>query len=260
MLFTDNVKVLSIDFDYFQKVSKETLMYYPDGHDFGTELSCIIWAGHYVAPDERAKIEGVKLDQAKLNKVINLLKEQNILCPVLITQSHKHIADFIKDNLPDTKTKFEVVNLDMHHDTFEYGGKSETSFENVDCGNWGSVILNNYPNSQITWVNQKASSVYGDGDKRLIIEPELDNVLNRQYDMIFICRSDIWLPPHLDAGFKKLFNCAARHFYQVRYEKGIDKPRDISLIRERIEAETNFFKTHYPEQYKKSQENNSRET
>lgn len=244
------MNILSIDFDYFQKVSKETLAYYPDGHDFGSELATIIWAGHYINPSERQKIMSVTTDKDKLQVVMTALKKQNIYADVLIAQSHKHIAQFIKDNVP-TSEPLHIVNLDMHHDTFEHDGKSEADFSRVDCGNWGSVILNNYSKADITWVNQDASDVYGKGDDRLIVTQDLNKAIDKDFGMIFICRSDIWLPPHLDPDFKKLFNCASRHFYNVKYEKDIDKPRSMKEIEERVEAEISFYKKNYPEYYKK---------
>ena len=45
---SQTLNVLSIDFDYFQKVSKDVLMNcYPDGLDLSTELSIFTWSGYY---------------------------------------------------------------------------------------------------------------------------------------------------------------------------------------------------------------------
>lgn len=244
------MKVLSIDFDYFQKASKEALYTYPDGHDFGSELSMLIWSGHYANPRERKLLESVTVDQDKLNKVIDLIQKQNVFSEVLIAQSHAHLAGFIRDNNEDNEP-IELINLDMHHDTFKQGTHEAKTFEEVDCGNWGTVLFNQYPGTQITWVNQEGSEIFGDGDKRLKITSDLDSVLDEDYDLIFICRSDIWLPPHLDKDFDKLFQAACNHFYQVKYDPQIKEPRDMKIIEERIKAEKQFLKENFPEQYKR---------
>lgn len=45
---TRSLKVLSIDFDYFQNVNADTIRScYPDGIDLPTELSTIVWSGYY---------------------------------------------------------------------------------------------------------------------------------------------------------------------------------------------------------------------
>ena len=48
------LRVLSIDFDYFQVVDKDTVQScYPDGIDLDTSLSTVVWASHYAIPSQK---------------------------------------------------------------------------------------------------------------------------------------------------------------------------------------------------------------
>lgn len=55
---SQTLNVLSIDFDYFQKVSKDVLMNcYPDGLDLSTELSIFTWSGYYNNPNSAKELQ-----------------------------------------------------------------------------------------------------------------------------------------------------------------------------------------------------------
>ena len=68
------LKVLSIDFDFFQEVDVETLFYYPDGHDFSTDFSKFIWAGHYANSHDAELLEKVTVNQKLLTEIKTILK------------------------------------------------------------------------------------------------------------------------------------------------------------------------------------------
>ena len=69
---TRNLKVLSIDFDYFQNVDADTIRScYPDGIDLSTELSTIVWSGYYANDRTRNKLSSVTI----LNDELNLLRK-----------------------------------------------------------------------------------------------------------------------------------------------------------------------------------------
>ncbi|MBR6163692.1 hypothetical protein IKQ26_07380, partial [bacterium] len=54
-----------------------------------------------------------------------------------------------------------------------------------------------------------------------------------KFDLIFLCRSDLWLPPHLDYDFKELAKFIDKRF-DTRCEKGIMDVRDYEPL---VEAE-----------------------
>lgn len=201
----DTLKVLSIDFDYFQKVDVDTLAYYPDGNDLGTDISKFIWAGHYANPQESEKILSVEVDNDKLEHIKRILADTwNPGVQVMICNSHRHIYDLITTLYDEWKDEadydgVDIYNIDMHHDMFNNN-------PNPDCGNWISHIVKEIPNSTVTWIANPASKeAYGlDEDRFDVVSEDLDDIAYMDYDIIFLCRSDMWTPPHLDSYFKDL--------------------------------------------------------
>lgn len=212
------MRILSIDFDYFQQVSKETMVNnYPDGHDLPPVVSASCWIGHY--GDKDYPVEDVKVNQVELSLLKDLLKDQKRVKEVMIALSHVSIYDFITHNAKHNE-KIEIVNLDMHHDMFNDN-------EEVDCGNWVSRIGKKYPMALAWVVNPVSESLYGlDGRFKPLLLHSIADLKDIQYDYIFLCRSDQWLPPHLDKEFDdlrafmiKALNCP------ILIEKGLEIDR-----------------------------------
>ena len=102
-------RILSIDFDYFQLASRETFINnYPDGLDLPTLLSTIVWGTHYSSNPNL--IKQVRINKTKLAQIIKILKFQRKDTPVLITQSHIDIYDFIHEKANNNKIK--LINVD----------------------------------------------------------------------------------------------------------------------------------------------------
>ena len=80
MMETRNpIRVLSIDFDFFQQLDNENVLdHYPDGHDLNTDLSIFVWTGHYVNPNDKDIIENIKNNNDQLNAVKDILHENSI--------------------------------------------------------------------------------------------------------------------------------------------------------------------------------------
>lgn len=68
------LRVLSIDFDYFQVVDKDTVQScYPDGIDLDTSLSTVVWASHYAIPSQKEKLDKVFCNQEELRLIRHIL-------------------------------------------------------------------------------------------------------------------------------------------------------------------------------------------
>lgn len=222
------LKVLSIDFDFFQDVDAHTMKYYyPDGVDLPTNLSTIVWGSKYSKRYQYSeKISSVKINLELFAQMLTILDNQDMDTPMLITQSHVSIYDFIHEHMEEYNGVY-VVNVDMHHDIFNDNPE-------VDCGNWLYHIAHEIPNTKIKWITREVSLECYDikPEDNLKAEFNFNKIKNTEFDIIFLCRSDAWLPPHLDEWFEKMVNHCVSNFYNVRAQKCILNPRDVSDIME----------------------------
>lgn len=217
------MKVLSIDFDYFQRVTKEQLALYPDGIDHDTELSEIIWGARYAA--HGSAIRKVGIMENELDRLERILLNMGRDSPVMIANSHIHIYDFIHEH-QNCGEPLKLVNIDMHHDMMNDNPQ-------MDCGNWVMHLAREQMDAgnkiAFNWIaNPISLDVYGletDNIFGQLVLPSLDSIEGKKFDAVFLCRSDTWTPPHLDKYFTEVCGIIKDHFDNVRMELGIDKPR-----------------------------------
>ena len=219
----NSLKVLSIDFDYFQKTDPATIVNcYPDGNDLPTYLTEITWMSQYSQNAER--LNKVRIDRKKLNDLYEILEKQSAKVPVMITQSHIHIYDFIKDHISKNTKAVNIVNIDMHHDCFNNN-------EKLDCGNWVEHAVKDFKNCSVIWIANKISQDVYCLKSKFPVHLDFKPIQDMQFDLIFLCRSDTWLPPHLDKHFDELYKYFMSNHGNVTWDKQIEKPRDIVSIR-----------------------------
>lgn len=204
------LNVLSIDFDFFQNVDIETIIrHYPDPIDLPTELSRIVWTGHYASPIAYEKIKQVTPDTENIEALKQLIKtsSQKKAPDARIANSHKYAYDFIMDHIkenPDYEA-VNLVNIDMHHDLFNDN-------QTLDCGNWIGKLMEHLKSINkhyiLSWIANKTSfEAYSLKQNELPhTYDNFDILKNKTWDLIFLCRSDNWLPPHLDDSFTDLVN------------------------------------------------------
>lgn len=99
----------------------------------------------------------------------------------------------------------------------------------------------------LTWVaNPVSLEMFGlDKDRkenrafRGIVQKNLSKIEEKNYvfDGIFLCRSDIWTPPHLDNAFCSLCDVITDHFNYVMMEKDIRKCRDCETIVQQLKPD-----------------------
>ena len=225
------LKVLSIDFDYFQNVDVDTIRNcYPDGIDLSTKLSSIVWAGYYANDKTKCQLGNVTILDDELNKLRRILTSRNntrVSTPVLITNSHVHIYDFIhKHARKFNATDVNIVNIDMHHDLFNNNPE-------LDCGNWLSHIHDDFKDHcNISWIANPISKKCYDFNETLnrIVLDSIDSIRDCKFDIIFLCRSDNWLAPHLDTYFNDLVKLISLRFANVNIEECVMNPRNITSL------------------------------
>lgn len=208
------LRVLSIDFDYFQKVDLNTLRTcYPDGIDRPTPEANKEWKKIYRDATKKKLLEKVTTDQKALQKVKtivqnNFFEREAYMKPRkafgMIEQSHVKAYDFIQTYYaPEVHSGIELYNIDMHPDMINKNSK-------IDCGNWiKHLILNNRTktrNVTLKWIYNPVSAIaYKFNHEFDDFATENLSVLdNKFFNLIFLCRSDNWVPPHLDNDFIEL--------------------------------------------------------
>lgn len=222
-------KVLSIDFDFFQDATKDALHHYPNGVDVSSELSTLVWGKYYIPPTKDI-IESVTINRLLYCQMMAILSNLRPDIPVKIANSHKHIYDFIHEHREDKSVA--VFNVDLHHDLFNDNSE-------IDCGNWLKHLKEDLPDTNIHWIARPVSlECYGIDDKDIPVETNFEKIKDIDFDAVFLCRSDPWLPPHLDGYFDRMVELCASVFDNALAEKQVLKPRDVSGI---IEAEQKIY-------------------
>lgn len=227
-----DLKVLSIDFDYFQDVLPSTVRrYYPDGIDMPTDISSMIWSSHYNKYWEGCQaIQDVYIDLPLLIDMKNILKMQREETECVINQSHFGIWREITDRCPFGGSVM-VAHVDFHHD-FVNGNEE---FGYVDCGNWMWWLTKKYDASPVWFTRSSALELYQCGTDE--IPCHIDDLSHLRhvsrfydFDLIYLCRSDQWIPPHLDKFFDELVDLCQQRFYSISIEDSVNKPRDMASI------------------------------
>lgn len=218
------LNVLSIDFDFFQKVPTDTIVQcFPDGHDFGNELAQIIWTAHYGNPHDWKKLLHIKPATQYIADIRKIIQNNAKQGPykAMITNSHAHIYNFIQDEKQEHGyDNINIVNIDMHHDMFDENTE-------ITCGNWLYHIIKNNPNTNVTWIANNVSNELFPcpNDNIQIIIEDFNGIQNTHWDLIFLCRSDLWTPPHLDRKFISLAKTIMKTSIQCQYEPTILESR-----------------------------------
>ena len=101
------MRILSIDFDYFQDVDSDTLSTcYPNGVDRTTSESVEIWKNIYnnKSKNKNESLENIRTNEWELLQLIELLRSQKSDCDTLIAQSHKDVFDFAVEHFEKSES------------------------------------------------------------------------------------------------------------------------------------------------------------
>lgn len=222
----DRFNVLSIDFDYFQEIPRDTLPAFPDGIDLPLELSNLVWASRYMCYSEQ--FQKVQFDNENFSLLKNILEKQSPNIPVMVASSHKEAYHFIHYINRNRKNgRFTLTNVDLHHDLYN---------ENkvLDCGNWIEFLLKERLVSDFTWIAKPLSQqVYGLSDDDMNgfhAHFDLSKLIEAKFDAVFICKSNPWVLPDFDPYFSELVELCKKHFQTPDIESEIKKIRILPKI------------------------------
>jgi hypothetical protein len=184
----------------------------------------------------------LNINKKLIKHIKKIIDSQPYTTPALITESHIEIFDFIL-RFWDKNSDVELVNIDFHHDMFN-GNKT------LDCGNWIQYIKQEINNNDhellLRWITREESlnvyKIYNDSRMQRILDEkiistDLSIIDNKGFDIIFLCRSDPWTPPHLDKHFSDLLYFIGERFPNTRVEDVVLENRQIYNFNEREKLE-----------------------
>lgn len=205
------LKVLSIDWDYFiDATAGERAVMFPDGgnENLSAAICNYIWAVRYV---DNEKLAEVPLDGAALGRVKNLLKSTiGKGTHIVVADSHKHMYKEVLSLFRNLSHEVvDLWNIDFHHDVYNMDNPV-----GVDCGNWLGLLSHaSDPQSTFHWIGRGDSDIGGNksGDSTVLDRfpwlelSTISEIPNEEpFDLVFLCRSGMWSPPHLDNSFLSL--------------------------------------------------------
>lgn len=223
-------KILSIDFDYFQDVDRDTVInFYPDGIDLPYPLTTAVWTSVYSKHNPGyQKIQDVKINQKLFQDAFDIIGRQDFDTPVVIQQSHIGIWNEIEERCVRGQKVF-LAHIDFHHDFMNDNEKRGI----VDCGNWLYFLTHLY-HTKLLWFTRKTSlecyKIKPEELPAFLDDLSYVSMLSQKFDFIYICRSDPWTPPHLDADFDKLVQFCQTTFVNVDIQDSVQQPRDMEEI------------------------------
>lgn len=216
-------RFLSVDWDFFiDATADQRYSLFPDGgnENLPSSLRDYIWDTHYAYEELMSiKVSG------EYESFLKICKEFKGVCS--IADSHKYAYDFIMENTtPDEE--FEVYNIDFHHDLYNY---VTSNLEKVNCGNWGTVLRQERPHMKYLWVKREdsdTSDVSVDSMSFSQFSQLFPGRINKYFDFLYLCRSSVWSPPHLDDKFVRAVKILMRD-PSTTAELGINKPRPYEI-------------------------------
>lgn len=236
------LNVLSIDFDFFQTADADTMnFYYPDGIDLPPEITTVTWSGHYygISGEHVRKVTCPESDVHTLYKLIQQNKQDVIACEAYC--SHVHIYDMICEHYATKRyDKINLINIDMHPDV-------SNENKHLDCGNWISHLKQVHPNTKLQWITRQTMvDLLELNNMHLSLHTDFEILKDFKPNLIFLCRSDTWFPPHLDMYFDEFLKQLQQLFPDCFYaESCIQTPRNFQIIQAQIDQFEMFQKSHF---------------
>lgn len=220
------MRVLSVDYDYFFHADETAIPFLPDGGSEFDGLMDVVWSNNYAGSRLRddVLIKGTHIDTESLSAVKEII-DRNQSARYMISDSHKYAYGFI---LVETEygEKSDIWHIDFHHDVYPRGNE-------VHCGNWLGKLIENGHTESVHWIGREDS----DRSSMSCPLPAADMAeLPDTFDLIFICRSGWWTPPHLDSYFvDSLAMPVINGKRRVKYEAGINSSRYSQAFRSTVD-------------------------
>lgn len=230
------MKVLSVDFDYFVDATlPQRKSLFPNGGiEKSSSLNYFVWVTNYgnVPKKGLASLSTVSVFMDELRTVQNIIAAQHPEA-FMLADSHRHAYDFICEYAEE---EVEVYNVDFHHDTMEDNAE-------VHCGNWLSHLIHEGIVTKAYWCSKPDSNRKGS----IVEEIPFSKLPRTGYDLIYVCRSSWWTPPHLDKYFiEHLAQPLVDSGHYGKLEKGLLENRYTETFQSDVQQYRETLLRNYP--------------
>jgi len=203
--------VLSIDFDYFVR---ENPMWDFGHNEDQSVFRHTAWIARYMSTNLYEECDPAKYADMMPKSMPSELEHAGFL----MKNARMFVADSHKDAYKAIKKvgECEIYHFDAHSDMYP-------GMVDMNCGNW---LLKLYESGKckVNWIYPKWMDEFGGPDNKFNynIDVKKFSELNavRNVDLVFICRSSAWVPPHLDPQFVEMVYTFGQKIEKV---KVIDK-------------------------------------
>lgn len=132
-------------------------------------------------------------------------------------ESHEEVTDFFEG----VDQKFNIFNIDHHHDIAYDKDDIENEIEELTCGNWVKYLFEKYGSNfqEYIWIYDE-ESIHFEGNipfKRKISKYNIKeyNLYNlaKTTDYLFICKSTPWIPSN-EQNLYSIWELIVDYFYK----------------------------------------------
>ncbi len=186
----ETLKILSIDFDY---VMYPCIKLY-NSHVSGSENQAVIWE----RLEQLLEIDQYLCYDADALKLIAGLILKNVInkAAFIPVTDHEEIVDILKKDKNYPSTKFDITNIDFHHDMYyrEEDIAEIKDFGQYNCSDWLGYLYFTDKLENCHWIKAPNSDIYN-GKAKIKISGKKDIVnFGNGFDMVFLCLSPQWVP------------------------------------------------------------------
>jgi len=196
-------KILSIDWDFFLNCPIELRMKFEQETE-DNEL----WGNIY--KKFKCLKYNTNINELDYDFIIRFINKQNC-SDIYISNDHRIICDlidekfnnYLDDDDEEKNIELNITNVDFHHDCYV----SILGNTPLNCASWLSCLYeeNNF-NINSLWIAHDNSYDFWDASYIDEYSTDIKDIENISYDMIFICKSKEYMPPHLDLNFIQMIN------------------------------------------------------
>lgn len=204
------VNILCVDWEYFiGATADQRAILFPDGGNaLDIEGQLLIWRGCYEQSFINKELLGkvsitdIGSVESEITALFNLVEKYKK--PTTSITVHEYAVEidnvFTHGGFPNDD-EINLFKIGFHHDC-----STHVSVTEINAGNWVRILLNENKIQQFSWVKREDSTnsdcdVINCVHNKIGELHEAPNKLADGIDYIFICRSGMWAPPHLDNDF-----------------------------------------------------------